>query len=134
MLGRDTGLRTARNQQCPPVCELPSEACGPVCVDKSATRTIAALRHDLPGVESAGKCVGKGFGHDRDRDGHADPVIAQTSPSVQLLANAVLPVNQQTINVLAYDEVQRRRQRQKPEMWLGMMGAAHPLNFTSSKD
>src|SRR6185295_6296572 len=83
----------------------------------------------------AGKCVGKGFGHEIviGMD-YADPLIAQTSAQVQMLANSVLLVNQQTVNVLVYDEYSNATLVASLEKWIGMMGSPRMVNFTRAPD
>jgi hypothetical protein len=123
--------------KCLPACEPPLEACGPFCVDKfSDENNCGTCALICPSsICQAAKCVGAGFGHEIviGMD-YSDPAIGQMSAQVQMLANAVLLVNQPTINVLAYDEFSDAANVARLQMWLSMMGRGRTIAFTSSKD
>jgi len=120
--------------KCLAACEAPLEACGAVCVDKFSDENNCGMCGNVcpSAICQAGKCVGKGFGHEIviGMD-YSDPAIAQTSAQVQMLANSVLLVNQQTINVLVYDEYSDSRIVASLEKWIGMIGAPRKVLFTS---
>jgi Stigma-specific protein, Stig1 len=123
--------------KCLAACEAPLEACGQVCVDKfSDENNCGTCGMICPsGICQAGKCVGKGFGHEIviGMD-YSDPLISQMSAQVQMLANAVLIVNKPTINVLAYDEFSDAANVVRIQTWLTAIGSGRTINFVSSKD
>ena len=115
----------------------PSKRAARFASTNSATRTTAGCAAKIcpSAICQAGKCVGKGFGHEIviGMD-YADPLIVQTSAQVQMLANSVLLVNQATINVLAYDEFSDAANTTKIETWLSAIAKPRTINFVSSKD
>jgi hypothetical protein len=113
--------------QCIPQCELPLEACGPLCIDRySDENNCNGCGNVCPsGICQAGECVGSGFGHQIviGMD-YTDDNLSQTSAQVTLLANAVMVPVRSMVRVLVYDEFVDPALKDRLQTWIGNQAVA----------